>query len=95
MTTIDNLAEQLEEQRRLVAWLQQELERQRQMNSALRVAAADLARTFQAALIEVVRAGDTGDLQQVRQVARTTQTQWRSYLAQIIAASKREPPSAT
>jgi hypothetical protein len=95
MTTPDNLAEQLEEQRRLVAWLQQELARQRQMNSALRAATADLARTFQAALSEVVRAGDTGDMQRVREVVRTTQTLWRSYVAQIIAASKREPPNAT
>lgn len=85
----NNPPQQLEELQRYVAWLERELERQRQMNSALRVAAADLARTFQASLVEVVRAADAEDIQAVRDTARATQAAWRTYLTQIVAASAR------
>ncbi|HEX6290773.1 MAG TPA: hypothetical protein VFZ66_16410 [Herpetosiphonaceae bacterium] len=90
-----SLEEQLAEQRRLTTWLQTELERQRQMNSELRKAVAELARTFQASLAEAYRAGEEGDIQRVREVTRTNQANWRHYLDQIIAASKREPPAAS
>jgi hypothetical protein len=86
-----NPPQQLEELQRYVAWLERELARQRQMHSALRVAAAELARTFQASLVEVVRAADVEDIQAVRDTARATQAAWRTYLTHIIAASKRTP----
>lgn len=88
-----SLAEQLAEQHRLNAWLRNELQRQRQMNTEIRSAVADLARTFQAALVAIVAAGEAGDLEQMRQLARKNQQHWQGYLQQIVATS-RTPPEA-
>src|SRR5690349_6348245 len=57
-----DLAVQLDEQRRLVAWLQDQLDRQRKMNGELRRAVADLARTFQESLAAAYEAGESGDI---------------------------------
>jgi predicted nucleic acid-binding Zn-ribbon protein len=88
MAEESRLEEQLAEQRRLVQWLQKELERQRKHNTELRKAVAELARTFQASLAEAYRAGEEGDIQRVRMVTRTNQANWKQYLEQIIAASE-------
>ena len=44
------LATQLDEARRLIAYLEGEVERQRAINGELREAVADVARTFQESL---------------------------------------------
>ncbi|HEY0737333.1 MAG TPA: hypothetical protein VGD69_20610 [Herpetosiphonaceae bacterium] len=90
MAEESSLEEQLDEQRRLVEWLQKELERQRKQNTELRKAVAELARTFQASLAEAYYAGEQGDIQRVREVTRTNQANWQHYLEQIIAASSKE-----
>jgi hypothetical protein len=87
-----DLAEQLAEERRLNAWLRGELERQRQINSELRKAVADLARTFQETLAEAYTAGESGDIAQVRALTRANQANWQHYLQQIIAAAQRPAP---
>ncbi len=89
--TLD-LAEQLAEQQRLNAWLRNELQRQRQANTEIRKAVAELARTFQATLAAVVEAGDSGDLNRVRQLARENQRHWQAYLHQIATSNR---PTAT
>ncbi|NJL06126.1 MAG: DUF2203 domain-containing protein [Chloroflexaceae bacterium] len=89
--TLD-LAEQLAEQQRLNAWLRNELQRQRQANTEIRKAVAELARTFQAALAATVAAGEAGDLPQMRQLARENQRHWQAYLHQIATSNR---PAAT
>ncbi|NNJ12468.1 DUF2203 domain-containing protein [Chloroflexales bacterium ZM16-3] len=79
--------EQLAEQARLIAWLQEQLDRQRQMNGELRKAVADLARTFQESLAAAYDAGETGDIDAVRRITRANQANWQGYLQQIVAAS--------
>ncbi len=88
-----SLEEQLAEQRRLNAWLQSELDRQRKMNDELRKAVADLARTFQATLVETYRAGEDGNVEKIRELARANRAHWQDYLQQIIAASERRRPA--
>ncbi len=83
-----SLAEQLAEQQRLNAWLRNELQRQRQMNTEIRSAVADLARTFQATLVAIVEAGEAGDVARMRQLARENQRHWQGYLQQIVASSR-------
>lgn len=85
---------QLEEQQRLNVWLRAELDRQRKMNDELRKAVAEVARTFQSTLVETYRAGEDGDIDRIRQLARANQTHWQGYLQQIIAASERLRPAA-
>ena len=87
-----DLAEQLAEQQRLNAWLRNELQRQRQANTEIRKAVAELARTFQAALAATVAAGEAGDLHQMRQLARENQRHWQVYLHQIATSNR---PTAT
>jgi hypothetical protein len=87
-----DLATQLDEQRRLVAWLQEQLDRQRQMNGELRKAVADLARTFQESLAAAYEAGESGDIDAVRRITRANQANWQGYLQQIVAASSRPAP---
>ncbi len=92
MSTVAELAEQLEEQKRLNAWLHTELERQRQINSELRRAVADLARTFQESLAAAYDAGESGDVDRIRSITRANRTNWQNYLQQIIEAAARRPP---
>jgi len=87
-----DLHAQLAEQIRLVAWLQDQLARQRQVNAELRKAVADLARTFQESLAAAYEAGETGDIDAVRRITRANQANWQSYLQQIVAASARPAP---
>ncbi|MFV9505946.1 MAG: DUF2203 domain-containing protein [Oscillochloridaceae bacterium umkhey_bin13] len=90
-----NYEEQLAEQQRLIAWLQDQLERQRAMNGELRRAVADLARTFQESLAAAYEAGESGDLDAVRRITRANQQHWQGYLQQIIAAASKPPPEDT
>jgi uncharacterized coiled-coil protein SlyX len=84
-----DLHAQLAEQARLIAWLQDQLGRQRQMNGELRKAVADLARTFQESLAAAYEAGESGDIDAVRRITRANQANWQAYLQQIVAASAR------
>nr|WP_255604321.1 DUF2203 domain-containing protein [Oscillochloris sp. ZM17-4] len=76
----------------MIAWLQDQLGRQRQMNGELRKAVADLARTFQESLAAAYEAGETGDIDAVRRITRANQANWQGYLQQIVAASARPAP---
>ncbi len=87
------LEQRLDEQRRLNAWLQSELDRQRKMNDELRKAVADLARTFQATLVETYRAGEDGNVEKIRELARANRAHWQDYLLKIIAAGERRRPA--
>lgn len=80
--------EQIAEQARLIAWLQAQLDRQREINGELRKAVAELARTFQESLAAAYEAGESGDLEAVRVITRTNQRNWQGYLQQIVAASR-------
>ncbi|WP_097650926.1 DUF2203 domain-containing protein [Candidatus Chloroploca asiatica] len=82
--------EELAEQARLIAWLQEQLEHQRAVNAELRRAVADLARTFQESLAAAYEAGESGDLEAIRRITRANQQHWQSYLQQIVAAARRE-----
>lgn len=93
MSEQDDLAQALEEQRRLNAWLRGELERQRNITSELRKAVAELARTFQESLADAYEAGESGDIARVRAITRANQANWQGYLQQIIEASKRPDPN--
>ena len=84
----EELQQQLIEQAREIAWLQDQLERQRAINRELRSAVADLARTFQESLAVAYEAGELGDLAKVREITRTNRANWQQYLQQIIAASQ-------
>ena len=88
MTQQHTIEQQLEEERRLNAWLRVELERHRNINGELRRAVADLARTFQESLAEAYTAGESGDIAHVRAITRANQANWQQYLQQIIAASQ-------
>lgn len=84
-----SLEEQLEEQGRLNAWLKNELDHQREINSELRRAVADLARTFQESLAAAYEAGESGDIERVRTITRANRQHWQHYLQQIIAAAQK------
>ncbi|MCS6882301.1 MAG: DUF2203 domain-containing protein [Oscillochloridaceae bacterium] len=86
--------ERIAELERLNAWLQEQLERQRQMNSELRRAVADLARTFQESLAAAYEAGERGDIEAVRRITRANQANWQQYLQRIVAAASKPPPVA-
>ncbi|NWF80915.1 MAG: DUF2203 domain-containing protein [Chloroflexi bacterium] len=86
--------ERIAELERLNAWLQEQLERQRQLNGELRRAVADLARTFQESLAAAYAAGESGDIDAVRRITRANQANWQAYLQQIIAAASKAPPPA-
>lgn len=84
-----NFEEQLAEQARLLAWFQEQLVRQREINGELRKAVAELARTFQESLAAAYEAGESGDIDAVRRITRANQANWQGYLQQIVAASSR------
>lgn len=92
MTEQQSIADQLAEQQRLNAWLQEELQRQRELNGELRRAVADLARTFQESLAAAYYAGESGDIEEVRKITRANQANWQQYLQQIVNAAARRPP---
>ncbi len=72
----------------MVRWLRAELERQRDLNSEMRRAVADLARTFQESLARAYDAAMSGDLERVRKITIENRTAWQQYLQQIIEAAK-------
>jgi hypothetical protein len=86
-----DLQAMLDEQERLAAWLQEQLNRQRQINGELRRAVADLARTFQESLAAAYEAGESGDIDAIRRITRANQANWQGYLQQIVAAANRQP----
>jgi hypothetical protein len=88
MTTHDDLVAQRDEAERLQAYYKNELERQRVMNTELRKAVADMARTFQETLAESVAAADSGDIVEVRRIAYANRNAWQAYLQQIVTAAK-------
>lgn len=77
----------LDEAMRLADYYKAELERQRAMNTELRSAVAELARTFQETLAAAVDAADSGDLAAVRKLAYANKANWQAYLQQIVQAA--------
>lgn len=77
-----------EEARRMVAWLRQELEHQRELNGEMRRAVAELARAFQESLARAHDAAESGDLERVRRLTLENRNAWQQYLQQIVEASK-------
>jgi hypothetical protein len=77
-----------EEARRLVGWLQSELERQRSLNNEMRRAVADLARAFQETLARAHEAASSGDLERVRRITIENREAWQEYLQKIIAVAQ-------
>jgi hypothetical protein len=77
-----------EEARRMVAWLQKELEHQRGLNGEMRRAVAELARAFQESLARAHDAAESGDLDRVRRITIENRDAWQQYLQQIIEAAK-------
>jgi hypothetical protein len=77
-----------EEARRMVAWLQKELEHQRALNGEMRRAVAELARAFQESLARAHDAAESGDLERVRRITIENRDAWQQYLQQIIEAAK-------
>jgi hypothetical protein len=84
----DNLT--LDEARRLIAYLQSELERQRALNAEMRRAVADMARAFQESLARSHQAAMDGDLERVRQIVIENRRVWQDWLRQIIEAAGRK-----
>ena len=80
-----------EEARRMVRWLQDELERQRALNSEMRRAVADLARAFQETLARAYEAANSGDLERVRNLTIENRAAWQEYLQKIITAAQMKP----
>jgi hypothetical protein len=78
----------LDEARRMVNWLQKELEHQRALNGEMRRAVAELARAFQESLARAHDAAESGDLDRVRRITIENRDAWQQYLQQIIEASK-------
>src|SRR5512145_2697161 len=81
----------LEEARRMVQWLQTELDRQRALNSEMRRAVADLARAFQESLALAYEAAESGEIERVRHITIENRKAWQEYLQRIIEATKTRP----
>jgi hypothetical protein len=77
-----------DEARRMVAWLQKELEHQRELNGEMRRAVAELARAFQESLARAHDAAESGDMDRVRRITIENRDAWQQYLQQIIEAAK-------
>ena len=77
-----------EEARRMVAWLQKELEHQRALNGEMRRAVAELARAFQESLARAHDAAESGDVERVRRITIENRDAWQQYLQQIIEAAQ-------
>jgi hypothetical protein len=81
----------LDEARRTIDWLKQELEHQRELNAEMRRAVADLARAFQESLARAHDAAEGDDLERVRRITLENRQAWQQYLQQIIQAAKTKP----
>lgn len=77
-----------EEDERLIAWLQTELEHQRALNGEMRRAVAELARAFQETLARAHDAAESGDIERVRRLTIENRDAWQAYLQQIVAAAQ-------
>jgi hypothetical protein len=77
-----------DEARRMVAWLQKELDHQRALNGDMRRAVAELARAFQESLARAHDAAESGDVERVRRITIENRDAWQQYLQQIIEAAK-------
>ena len=77
-----------DESERMIAWLRQELEHQRELNGEMRRAVADLARAFQETLARAHDAAESGDLERVRRITIENRQAWQQYLQQIIQAAQ-------
>jgi hypothetical protein len=82
----------LSERERENAWLKSQLERQRAINTELRAAVSELARTFQESLAAAYEAGESGDIELVRRITLANRDNWQNYLSQIVAASRAPLP---
>jgi hypothetical protein len=80
-----------EQARRMIAWLQKELDHQRALNGEMRRAVADLARAFQESLARAHDAAESGDLERVRRITIENRDAWQQYLQQIIEAAQTKP----
>jgi hypothetical protein len=80
------------EARRMVTYLRGELERQRAMNTELRGAVAEMARTFQETLARANDAAESGDMDLVKRITYENRVAWQRYLQQIVRAAA-SPPS--
>ena len=78
----------LDEARRTIAWLTQELERQRALNGEMRRAVAELARAFQETLARAHEAAEGGDIERVRRITIENRQAWQQYLQQIVQAAQ-------
>lgn len=87
----DQPPDSLEEALRLNDWLTRELERQRAVNSELRRAVADLARSFQETLARANDAAESGDIERVRRITFENRQAWQTYLQQIVQAAQSRP----
>jgi hypothetical protein len=83
--------DQLEQARRMAAYLQGELERQRAINAEMRRAVAEMARAFQETLARSYDAAEAGDMRLVRRIVIENRDAWQSYLQQIIRAASTTP----
>ena len=79
----------LDEARRTIAWLTQELERQRELNGEMRRAVAELARAFQETLARAHDAAESGDMERVRRITIENRQAWQQYLQQIVQAAQK------
>jgi hypothetical protein len=79
----------LDEAHRMIAWLKQELEHQRELNGEMRRAVSDLARAFQESLARAHDAAESGDLARVRRITLENREAWQQYLQQIIQAAQK------
>jgi len=77
-----------DEARRMVAWLRNELEHQRELNGEMRRAVAELARAFQETLARAHDAAESGDIERVRRLTIENRDAWQAYLQQIVEASR-------
>lgn len=80
----------IEEAQRMIAYLQNELERQRAANGEMRRAVAELARAFQESLARANDAAETGDIERVKRITYENRTAWQAYLHQIVQAAARK-----
>lgn len=78
-----------DEARRMIAYLQGELERQRRTNAEMRKAVADLARAFQETLARANDAAETGDIERVKRITFENRQAWQQYLRQIVEAAQK------
>jgi hypothetical protein len=91
----DETITDLDEAKRLIAWLRQDIERQRNVNSELRRAVADMARTFQETLARANDAATSGDIELVKRITFENRQAWQAYLQQIVSAAQGQSKTET